>query len=81
MFDRRERRCPCTAIVASDDQVIGLGFSDASRDGANANLRTQLDADSGFRVGILQVMDQLSDILDRINIVVRRWANQANARR
>ena len=41
-------------------------------DGADAHLGHQLDADPGVDVGILQVVDQLGQIFDGIDVVVRR---------
>jgi hypothetical protein len=38
---------------------------------------TEMEAD---RIGVLQVMDQLRQIFDRVDVVVRRRRNQADAR-
>ena len=53
----------------------------ARRDGADADLADQLDVDARLRVGVLQVVDQLREILDRVDVVVRRRGDQADARR
>ena len=47
------------AVVAGDDDVVGLGLGHAGRDRADAGLRDQLDADARLLVGVLQVVDQL----------------------
>src|SRR5439155_9577922 len=42
-------------------------------------LRHQLHADAGVPVGVLQVVDQLLQILDGIDVVVRRRRDQSHA--
>ena len=49
-------------------------------DGADTHLGHQLDADAGVDVGVLQVVDQLGEIFDGIDVVVRRRGNQADTR-
>ena len=48
---------------------------------ADADLGHELDADPRPRVGVLEVVDQLRQVLDRVDVVVRRRADQADARR
>ena len=45
----------CTAVVAGDQHYIGTGFNDACGNGADANLRNQLDADFGTGIGVFQI--------------------------
>ena len=52
----------------------------AGGDGADAHLGHQLDADPGVDVGVLQIVDELSQILDGIDVVVRRRGNQTDTR-
>src|SRR5471030_1986573 len=80
MLDRRQRRRARAAVMAGDDDVVGLGFGDAGRDRAYAHFRHQLDRNRGTRIGVFQVVDQLRKVFNRINIVVRRRRNQAHAR-
>jgi hypothetical protein len=47
-------------------------LSDTGSNNAYANLGNQLDRNLSMRLCILQVMDELRKILDRINVVVRR---------
>src|SRR5215472_3474138 len=47
--------------------------------GAHTHLGDELDVDPGGRVGVLQVVDELGEILDRVDVVVRRWRDQADA--
>ena len=76
----RPRRRAGAAVVAGDHHVVGLGLGHAGGDRADADLADQLDADAGARVGVLQVVDQLRQVLDRVDVVVRRRRDQADAR-
>ena len=67
--------------MAGDQDHVGLGLGDACRDGADAGARHQLHADLGGRVDLLQVIDQLRQILDRIDVVMRRRRDQRDAGR
>ena len=51
------------------------------RDRADADLGDQLHVHARRRVGVLQVVDQLGEVLDRVDVVVRRRRDQADARR
>ena len=53
----------------------------ARGDGAHAHLRNQLDADARSRVRVLQIVDELGEILDGVDIVVRRRTDEPHARR
>src|SRR5690606_25153386 len=48
---------------------------------ADADLGHELHADPRFGVRVLQVMDQLREVLDRIDVVMRRRADEPDARR
>ena len=80
MLDRRDRARAGAAVEAGDHHVIGLGLGDAGGDGADADFGDQLDRYRGLRVGVLQVVDQLRQILDRVDVVVRRRRNELHAR-
>ena len=41
----------------------------------------QLHVDAGTRVGVLEVVDELREVLDRVDVVVRRRRDEADARR
>ena len=81
VLERRERAGAGAAVVAGDQHDVGLGLRHAGRDRADARLGDELDVDARRRVGVLQVVDQLLEVLDRIDVVVRRRADQADARR
>ncbi len=79
--DRRRGGGARAAVHAGDHDVVGAGLGDAGGDGADARERDELDADLGRRVGAAQVVDQLREVLDRVDVVVRRRRDQADARR
>ena len=59
VLDAGQRRGACAAAVAGDQNVVGVALGNAGGDGAHANFRHQLHADSRRAIGILQVVDQL----------------------
>ena len=65
--------------MAGDEDVIGLRLGDAGRDGPDPCLGDELDADSGERIDRLQVVDQLRQVLDRIDVVMRRRRDELHA--
>ena len=71
VLDRRQRRSAGAAGVAADQDVVGACLGDAGGDGADARLGDQLDADLGPRVDLPQVVDELRQVLDRVDVVVR----------
>ena len=66
-------------IVARDKNVVGLGLGDAGSNDPHADFRHKLDRDARTAVGSLEVVDELSEIFDRVNVVVRRGRDEANA--
>ena len=80
MLDGRERRRPRAAIVTGHQHVVGVRLGDPRRDPPHTGFRDELDAYAGTRVDLLQIVDELRQVLDRIDVVVRRWRDQRNAR-
>ena len=72
MANRTDGRSAGAAVVAADENHVGMGLGNASRDRAYANFGYQLHRDARARIRILQVVNELSQVLDRVNIVVRR---------
>ena len=58
---------------------MSLGYAGGNR--ADTDFGHQLDADARTTVGIFQIMDQLCEILDGVDIMVRRRRNQADTGR
>ena len=77
----RQRRRAGAAVVAGDQHVVGVRLRDARGDRADADLGHELHADPRARVRAAQVVDQLLEVLDRVDVVVRRRRDQADARR
>src|SRR5439155_1427025 len=50
-------------------------------DRADTHFRDELHADAGVTIRVLQIVDQLRQIFDGINVMMRRRGNQADARR
>ncbi len=75
------RRCSRAAVIPADQNDVGSAFGDAGRDGADAHFGYEFDVNACSRVGVLQIIDQLSQILDRIDVMMRRRRNEADPRR
>ena len=58
--------------------MIGVGLRDPRRHRADPHFGDQLDADPGLGIGVLEVVDQLRQVLDRVDVVVWRRRNQAD---
>jgi hypothetical protein len=71
ILDAGPARGAGAAVVAGDEDVVGLGLGDTGGDDADADLGDELDGDTGARVGALEIVDELLEILDRVDVVVR----------
>ena len=80
-MDRGQGGGAGAAVIARDEDHLGARLGHAAGDGADPGLRDQLDADAGMAVGVFQVEDELGQVLDGIDIVVRRRADQRDPRR
>jgi hypothetical protein len=67
--------------MAGDEDDVGVGLGHARGDGADAGLGHELDADLGARVDLLEVVDELGEVLDAVDIVVRRRRDEPYAGR
>src|SRR5207237_1238753 len=59
----------------------GLRLGHARGDGADADLRNELYADPRFGIRVLQIVDQLRDVFNRVDVVMRRRRDQLHAGR
>ena len=80
VLERRQRRCAGAAVVSRDQHDIGVRLGDTCRDRADADLGHQLHVHTSARVGVLEVVDQLLEIFDRVDVVVRRRRDEPDAR-
>ena len=69
------------AVIARDQHHLGARLGHTGGDGTHAGLRHQLYADAGVPVGIFEIVDQLRKILDGIDVVVGRRADETDAGR
>ena len=81
VVDRRLRRGAGAAVVARDHDVVGVRLCHAGRDRAHADLGHELHRHPRARVGAAQVVDQLLEVLDRVDVVVGRRRDQRHAGR
>ena len=72
MLDRRPGRGSGAAVVSGDHDVVALALGHTSRHRTHADLRHQLDADTGLGRYVFQVMYQLRQIFDGVDVMVRR---------
>ena len=61
--------------------MIGARLGDAGRDRADADFGHQLDRNIGLLVDVLEIVDELGEIFDGIDVVMRRRADEAHAGR
>jgi hypothetical protein len=80
MLDARQRRRAGAAIVPADQDRVGVGLRNSGRNRAHADFGDQLHADPRPPVSTLEVVDQFLQVLNRIDVVMRRRRNQTNAR-
>ena len=81
MLDRRQRAGPGAAVVAADQHFVGIALGHARRHRAHADFGDELHGDHAAGVGALQVVDQLGQVFDGIDVVVRRRRDQRHAGR
>ncbi len=80
IFDAGLGRGAGAADMAGDQDDVGMRLGNARRDRADAGRRDQLHAHPRDRVDLLQVVDELRQILDRIDVVMRRRRDEHHAR-
>ena len=66
--------------MARNHHVVALALGHTGSDGAHANLAYQLDADAGMGRHVFQIMNQLRQVFDGINVVVRGGRDQPHTR-
>ena len=81
VLQRREGRGAGAAVVARDEHDVGLGLADPGGHRPDADLGHQLHVDPRPRVGVLEVVDELLQVLDGVDVVVGRRRDQPDARR
>ncbi len=72
MFDRGQRRGSGAALEAGNGDMVGAALGDAGGDGSDAGLGDKFDRDTCLGIDVLQIEDELRQVLDRIDVVMRR---------
>src|SRR3954469_14240353 len=67
--------------MTRDEYDVGMCLADTRGDRADTDLGDELDVDARIRVRVLQVMDELLEVLDGVDVVMRRRRDQPDARR
>src|ERR1019366_9219369 len=71
--DRAKGRGSRATAVAADQHHVGMGFRNSGRNRTYADFRDQLYRNARPRIYVLQVVNELRQILDRVDVMVRRW--------
>jgi hypothetical protein len=79
MDQRGERRGARAAVGAGDQHDIGVRLGDTRGNGSHTHFGHQLHADARVAVGILQIVDEFGEVLDGIDVVMRRRRDEADA--
>ncbi len=66
--------------MAGHGDQVGTGLDHARGDGADTGMADQLHRDQRGRVDLLEVVDQLGQVFDGVDVVVRWWRDQADPR-
>ena len=78
MFYRRATCCTCTTIVSGNQDVICFCFRNTSSDCANTRFRSQFNGNTRIFVDTFQVVNQLCQVFDGVNIMMRWWRYELN---
>ena len=71
MLDGLEGRGTCATVMPTDEDVIGMRFRDTRCNCAHADTRDQFNADKCLGVDLVKIVDQLCDVFNAINVVMR----------
>ena len=80
VLDGTSRRRASSSVVPGDKDHSCPGFGNACRDGSHACLRYKLYRDPCVFISTLTVIDKLRQILNGVDIVVRRRRDQTHSR-
>ena len=81
VLEAGERRRARPAVMPRNQHHVRMRLRDAGGDRADPSLGDELDVDARLRIRVLQVVNELRQVLDRIDVVVRRRRNQPDVRR
>src|SRR3546814_918625 len=72
MGERSKWRCARPAFKAGNGDMVRPGLADTGSDSADPDFRHQPHRDARAGVYVLQIVDELGQILDRIDVMVGR---------
>src|SRR5215470_130787 len=81
VFDGSERGRAGAAVVAANGDDVCTGLSNPGCDDADACAGHELYADASTRIDRAEIMDELREVFDAVNVVMRRRRNQRRAGR
>src|SRR2546428_3610468 len=79
MLDGAARRSARPPAVTADLDGAGAGLGHACCHDSDACFGDQLYVDACSRIELLQVVNQLGNIFNAVNVVMRRWRYQSDA--
>ena len=79
VLERVQRARARAAVVARHQDDVGQRLRGAGGDRADARLAHELDVHASAGVGALQIVDQLLEVFDRVDVVVRRRRDEPDA--
>src|SRR6266853_6943892 len=79
VLDGGQGRRAGSTIVPADGNNVGARFGNARGNDADSSARNELYADAGARIDGAKVVDQLGEVFDAVNVVVRWRRNQRRA--
>ena len=80
VLHRGEGRGSRSAVESRDDDNVRMRLRDARGDRPHASLGNELDRDACGGVRALEVVDELREVLDRVDVVVRRRRDERRSR-
>ena len=80
-MDGASGRSSRSSVIAGDQDDLGAGLGNAGRNRSHALFTHQLYGNPRFVIGIFQVVNELGQIFNGVNVMVRRRGNQAHAGR
>ena len=80
VLEAGQRRSTSAAIVAGDQHNVGMRLRHTSGNSTHTLLGDELHVNAGARIGVLEVVNELRQILNRVDVVMRWWRDQTHAR-
>ena len=80
VLDGRQRRRSRAAIMPADGNDVSACLRHSRGNDAHARARDKLHANAGPWIHRAQIMNQLGQVFDAVNVVMRRRRNQRRSR-